>query len=154
MRFRSLIAFLSIVAIAVSACSGDEGGSSAAAECLDAVGELQEVSRTYEELLETGVARMRNPDAVEQLQMISDDYSELAAVLDARETMVPEPVFNAHELLANSVGMQASAWQMISDGLRLQIPDFIDDGAELIIVSRDLLAESSLALPDCSSLDS
>ena len=46
--------------------------------------------------------------------------------------------------------MQKSAWMSIRRGIELPTPDLIDDGAELITLSRQAVSESRLAIPSCS----
>ena len=143
-----------IIAIAVAfvaaACTTTEEPS-ARAICLDAVGELHASIEEYDELLETGVAEMRDDDAAEKLGTISNSYRSLFEALEARAATVPSEVESAHGLLSSGVGMQVTAWMSISDGIQFQDPDLIDDGAELIILSREVVAQSQQAIPDCSA---
>lgn len=101
-------------------------------------------------LLEAGVEQMRDEDAVERLVLLSEQYARLLDDLNAREGTLPGAVERAHGLLASGVGMQVSAWMSIGDGLQFQDGDLILDGAEMIALSRDLVSESQLAIPDCS----
>lgn len=151
MRFRRSVAASVVMILVVAACTSDE--PTAESVCLDAVGEIQVVVQTYQELLESGVEQMRDDDAVEKLRSVSDRYSELLDELNERESTVPAEVRRSHDLLAGGVGMQASAWRSVSDGVRFRDPDLIDDGAELIELSRQLVEESALATPDCSATD-
>jgi len=132
----------------LSSCTSDT--PSAETLCLEAVGELDASIEVYEELLDEAVSEMREPDAVEKLDAINMRYSTLLEELDAREAEVPAEVQKAHQRLVSGVGMQRSAWMFISDGIRLGNPDLIDEGAELITLSRQVISESRLAIPSCS----
>lgn len=135
----------------ISSCTSDT--PSAEMLCLEAVGELDASIEIYQELLDEAVSEMREPDAVEKLETITSRYSALLEDLNARESGVPDEVQRAHQRLVGGVGMQRSAWMFISDGIRLGAPDLIDDGAELITLSRQVVSESRLAIPRCSQID-
>lgn len=134
-----------------TSCASDQPTSEDV--CLDAVGELQASVQAYEALLESGVDQMRNDDAVEKLNHVSSEYGSLLDELEQRESSLPAEAQRSHELLVSGVGLQVSAWLSISDGLRFRDPDLIGDGAEMIELSRDLVAESQLSIPDCNSSD-
>lgn len=135
----------------ISSCTSDT--PSAEKLCLEAVGELDASIEVSEELLDEAVAEMREPDAVEKLDAITSRYSSLLEELNTRDPEVPSEAQKAHRRLVSGVGMQRSAWMFISDGIRLGAPDLIDDGAELIALSRQVLSESRLAIPSCSQID-
>lgn len=132
----------------LTSCTSDT--PSAETVCLQAVGELHASIERYEELLDEAVADMRAPDAAEKLDVITDEYSSLLEELNLREQDVPDEVQRAHRLLVSGVGMGESAWMSIRDGISLGSPDLIDDGAELITLSRQAISESRLAIPSCS----
>jgi len=135
----------------ISSCTSDT--PSAATLCLEAVGELDASIETYEELLDEAVSEMREPDAVVKLDAITSRYSSLLEELNSRESRVPDEVQRAHQRLVSGVGMQRSAWMFISDGIRLGNPDLVDEGAELITLSRQVVSESRLAIPSCSQIE-
>lgn len=145
---RSLGILLSVLLTGAACVTSDE--PTALSLCLDAVGELQGATQEYYMLLEAGVEQMRDEDAVERLVLLSEQYARLLDDLNAREGTLPGAVERAHGLLASGVGMQVSAWMSIGDGLQFQDGDLILDGAEMIALSRDLVSESQLAIPDCS----
>jgi hypothetical protein len=132
----------------ISSCTPDT--PSAEILCLEAIGELDASIEVYEELLERAVSEMREPDAVEKLDAIASRYSTLLEELNLREPEIPAEVQRAHQRLVSGVDMQRSAWTFISDGIRLGTPDLIDEGAELITLSRQVISESRLAIPSCS----
>lgn len=150
LRMMRAIGLATAIALVVASCSSDQ--PTAESLCLDAVGELQASFQDYEKLLDSGVDQMRDEDAVEKLNAISNDYASLLDELQQREGSVPTEAQRSHDLLVSGVGMQVSAWLSISDGLRFRDPDLIGDGAEMIELSRDLVGESQLSIPDCSQL--
>lgn len=145
---RSFVTVAITGVLLLTACTSDT--PSAETRCLEAVGELHASIEVYEELLDEAVSEMRDPDAVERLDATTSGFSSLLQELNTREPEVPAEVQRAHERLVSGVGMQRSAWMFISDGIRLGTPDLIDEGAELITLSRQVVSESRLAIPSCS----
>ena len=93
---------------------------------------------------------MRDPDAEVKLDALVADYSDLLDVLNDRGGVVPGDVRRAHDLLASGVGLQVSAWTSIRDGLRFNNTDLIEDAAEMIALSREVVAEAMSAIPECA----
>lgn len=150
-RHRSrFVAFAVALTLVLAAC---DSGPSAEAVCLEGVGQLQEVVADYEEILDTAVIEMREENAPEKLEAISEDYSGLLKELEQMEAELPVETLDSWRLLASGIGMQESAWLAISEGLAVIDRERINDGAMMISQSRDLLDESNLALPDCSAVD-
>lgn len=145
-----LVALTVTLALVLAAC---DSGPSEEAICLEGVGQLQEVVAEYEEILDTAVIQMREENAPEKLEAISEDYSTLLEELEQMEAELPLETLDSWRLLASGVGMQESAWMAISEGLAVIDRERINDGARMISQSRDLLDESNLALPDCSAVD-
>ncbi len=133
--------------LGIAACSGD---SSVHTACLEAVGHLHSSIESYADLLQRGVEQMRDADAVEKLDDVSASYTQLLDDLKAQKPELHPDIHNAHSLLISGVGLQVSAWMSISDGLRYNNPDLIEDAAEMITLSRDVVEQSQLAIPDCS----
>ena len=148
---RTMLILACLTTAMLASCNSDE--PSAEILCLQAVGELDASIEQYEELLDQAVLEMREPDAVEKLNAITSQYSSLLEELNMREPEVPEAVQRAHRLLVSGVGMQQSAWMSITEGIEFRTPDLIDDGAELIALSRQAVSESRLAIPNCSRVD-
>ena len=131
----------------VFACSNDASLRSA---CLEAVGHLHESIDRYDELLDRGVTQMREHDAVEKLDAVASGYSELLDSVESRRNELPTDMEKAYDLFASGVGLQASAWASISDGLEFNNADLIEDAAEMIVLSREVVAEARNAIPECS----
>lgn len=147
MPFRLTASFALALVLILNVCSNDTSPES---ECLAAVGLLHDSFDSYEELLERGVSQMRDEDAVEKLDAVAAEYSNLLDALETRRIDLPTDMQNAQDLLASGVGLQVSAWASISDGLRFNNTDLIEDAAEMIALSREVVAESRSAIPECS----
>lgn len=150
MRMRRLVAIVIAVALTLSAC---DSGPSAEEVCLEGIGQLQGAIQEYEELLDTAVVQMREEGAPEKLEAISEQYGTLWDELNRMEAELPVELLDSLRLLVSGVGYQESAWASIGEGLRYIDRDLINEGAEMISESRDLLDESNLALPECSEID-
>ena len=144
-RMRASLVMIGLLLI--SSCTSDT--PSAEMRCLEAVGELDASIEIYEDLLDEAVSEMRESDAAEKLEAVTDRYSSLLEELDLRESDLPTEIERAHQRLVSGVGMQRSAWMSISQGVRLGNPDLINEGAELIALSRQVVSETRLFIPSC-----
>jgi hypothetical protein len=149
-RMRELIAMVVAVALLLTAC---DSGPSAEEVCLEGIGQMQGAIEEYEDLLDTAVAQMREEGAPEKLEAISEQYGILWNELNQMEAELPVELLDSLRLLVSGVGYQESAWSSIGEGLRYIDRDLINEGAEMIAESRDLLDQSNLALPECSEID-
>ncbi len=136
-----------VLTLVIVSCTSEP---TAEARCLGAVGELHAVATSSDELLQQGVSQMRDDDAIQKLQSLSERYATLLEGLDEISPTIPPEALEAHELLTGGVRLQQEAWIAIEEGLRTGDPRDIFEGADLIGEAREQLENFNVAIPDCS----